>query len=55
MFKNLPNFKDLMSVDKARDMFEATNKAANEYFTSVYELNVKLALWSKKNDDVSKD
>jgi ribosomal protein S17E len=49
-----------MSVDKARDMFEATNKAANEYFTSVYELNVKLvqdvmALWSKKNDDVSKD
>ena len=59
MLNNLPNFKNLMSVDGARDMFETANKMSNEYFTSIYELNVKFAqdvwsLWSKKNDEVSK-
>ena len=59
MLNNLPNFKNLMSIDGARDMMEATTKASNEYFTNIYELNVKFAqdvwsLWSKKNDEVSK-
>lgn len=60
MLNNLPNFKNLMSVDAARDLMETANKMSNEYFTTVYELNVKFAqdmwsLWSKKNDEVSKD
>lgn len=60
MLNNLPNFKNLMSIDNARDMFESANKMSNDYFTSFYELNVKFAqdawnLWSKKNDKLSND
>ena len=47
-------------VPDSRDMFETANKMSNEYFTTIYELNIKFAqdawnLWSKKNDEVSKD
>lgn len=60
MLNNLPNFKNLMSIDTAREMFETANKLSNEYFTSIYELNVKLtqdamSLWSKKNDTTTKN
>lgn len=59
MLNNLPNFKNLMSIDAARELVESTTKASNEYFTNVYELNIKFAqdmwsMWSKKNDQDSK-
>jgi len=59
MLNNLPNFKNLMP-ENVRDVFETSSKITNDYFTQVYEMNIKFAqdiwaLWSKKNDEVSKD